>query len=98
MPTVVVPFRGPAGKQRLAPLPAPERALLAQAMLADVLAAVREIADAVVVAPADAHAAAAQAGATRVVRDPGGGQRAAVAAVLADAAADGPALVVNADL
>ena len=96
MPTVVVPFRGPAGKQRLAPLPAPERALLAQAMLADVLAAARGIAEPLVVAPVEAHAVAAQAGATRVVADPGGGQGAAVAAALA--MADGAALVVNADL
>jgi len=96
MPTVVVPFRGPAGKQRLAPLPAPERALLAQAMLADVLAAARGIAEPLVVAPVEAHAVAAQAGATRVVADPGGGQGAAVAAALA--MAEGAALVVNADL
>src|SRR6476646_5512074 len=39
MPPVVVPFRGEPAKQRLAPAPEDVRTALAQAMLADVLAA-----------------------------------------------------------
>ena|SRR5437899_1594543 len=39
MPTVVVPFRGEDAKLRLAPLPEEARGALAEAMLADVLAA-----------------------------------------------------------
>jgi 2-phospho-L-lactate guanylyltransferase (CobY/MobA/RfbA family) len=39
MPTVVVPFRGENAKRRLAPLPEAARTALAEAMLADVLAA-----------------------------------------------------------
>lgn len=96
MPTIVVPFSGPDGKRRLAPLPRPERALLAQAMLADVLAACRGLGEPVVVAPESAHASAARAGATVLVTDPGGGQGEAVAAGLAGAT--GAVLVVNADL
>jgi 2-phospho-L-lactate guanylyltransferase (CobY/MobA/RfbA family) len=38
MPTIVVPFRGTNGKQRLAPLADGARAALSLAMLADVLA------------------------------------------------------------
>ena len=96
MPTVVVPFSGPTGKRRLAPLPGPERALLAQAMLADVLAACRDLGRTVVVAPESGRLAAERAGADVVVADPGEGQGAAVAAGLAYA--DGAVLVVNADL
>jgi 2-phospho-L-lactate guanylyltransferase len=96
MMTVVVPFSGPAGKRRLAPLPGPERALLAEAMLADVLAACRNLGEPVVVAPESGRIAAERAGATRIVADPGGGQGAAVAAALAGA--EGAVLVVNADL
>ena len=63
MPTVVVPFSGPTGKRRLAPLPGPERALLAQAMLADVLAACRDLGRTVVVAdPGEGQGAAVAAG------------------------------------
>jgi 2-phospho-L-lactate guanylyltransferase len=43
MPTVVVPFRGENAKQRLAPLPEAAREALAQAMLADVLAACERV-------------------------------------------------------
>jgi 2-phospho-L-lactate guanylyltransferase len=96
MPTIVVPFRGPAGKQRLAPLPARERAAFARAMLADVLAAAAAVGRTLVVAPVDAHDVAASAGATELVVDPGHGQGSAVAAALAGAR--GPVLVVNADL
>jgi 2-phospho-L-lactate guanylyltransferase len=98
MPTVVVPFSGPAGKRRMAPLPGPERALLAQAMLADVLAACRGLGRTVVVAPESGRLAAERAGADVVVADPCDGQGAAVAAGLAHADRDGAVLVVNADL
>src|SRR4051794_23856714 len=97
MPTIVVPFRGLHGKQRLAPLPEPARAALAAAMLADVVAAANAVGTTVVVAPHDARQAVEDAGAARFVADPGSGQGAAVAAGLAELA-DEPALVVNADL
>ncbi len=88
MPTVVVPFRA-TGKSRL---PGPVRAVLAQAMLADVVAAALVIGRSLVVTD---EPAAVPDGA-EVVTDPGGGQGAAVAAALAHV--DGHALVVNADL
>jgi 2-phospho-L-lactate guanylyltransferase len=97
MPTIVVPFHGPAGKQRLAPLAHSARAELAAAMLADVLAAAERLGPTVVVAPVAAHAAALAAGAGVVVADPGTGQGDAVAAALAALAA-GQVAVVNADL
>ena len=43
MPSVVVPFRGGSAKQRLAPIPEDVRATLADAMLADVLAACKAV-------------------------------------------------------
>jgi 2-phospho-L-lactate guanylyltransferase len=97
MPSIVVPFHGPGGKQRLAPLAQPVRAALAAAMLADVLAAAQAVAPTRVVAPDDARQIALAAGATDVVADPGLGQGEAVRAAL-DALADGPVLIVNADL
>jgi 2-phospho-L-lactate guanylyltransferase len=97
MPTIVVPFHGPSGKQRLAPLPHADRAALAAAMLADVLAAARPLGPTVVVAPGDAHDVAAAAGATELVADPGTGQGDAVHAALASLSA-GPVAIVNADL
>jgi 2-phospho-L-lactate guanylyltransferase len=100
MPTIVVPFRGPGGKQRLGPLSASARAALAGAMLGDVLAACAEVGRTVVVAPDDAYEQArAAAGGVPVelVRDPGRGQGPAVAAAL-ERVVDGPVLVVNADL
>ena len=100
MASIVVPFRGLEGKQRLAPLPDRIRAAVADAMLADVLAACAEVGPTLVVAPESAHEAvrrAVPAAGVEVVADPGHGQGAAVAAALASVA-DGPALVVNADL
>lgn len=98
MPTIVVPFRGPGGKQRLAPLQEPARRSVAAAMLADVLAACVEVGRTLVVAPADAVEDVAAAGAgVELVPDPGRGQGAAVAAALAPVQG-GPVLVVNADL
>jgi 2-phospho-L-lactate guanylyltransferase len=97
MPTIVVPFHGPGGKQRLAPLAHASRAQLAAAMLADVLAAAAPLGRSLVVAPADARDVVAAAGADDLVADPGTGQGDAVAAALAAVVA-GPVLIVNADL
>jgi 2-phospho-L-lactate/phosphoenolpyruvate guanylyltransferase len=94
MPAVVVPFRGEGAKLRLAPLDAADRRDLALAMLADVLAACRRLGPVTVVTgDPDARALAEELGAA-VQADPGGGQGAAVASALAE----GPTLVVNADV
>jgi len=96
MATIVVPFRGSDPKQRLA-VDDPARRALADAMLADVVAAASAVGDVLVVAP---PGAAVPSGAT-LVPDPHRGQGAAVAAGLAAATAAGlpaPYLVVNADL
>jgi 2-phospho-L-lactate guanylyltransferase len=96
MPPLVVPFRGVKGKSRLGPLPREARSALALAMLRDVVAACTAVGPTFVVA-----AAGTDPGPATLVRDPGGGQGAAVQAGL-DAAAlaggAGPLLVVNADL
>jgi 2-phospho-L-lactate/phosphoenolpyruvate guanylyltransferase len=96
MAAIVVPFRGAGGKQRLGPLTDDEREALALAMLEDVLAACRSVADTVVVTSDDDGAAVADELGARVVEDPGKGQGAAVAAALRELA--GHALVVNADV
>jgi 2-phospho-L-lactate guanylyltransferase len=96
MPTVVVPFRGAAGKSRLRAPSAEVRAAIAEAMLEDVVAACMEVGPTFVVAPTDGF----PAGVTYVA-DPGHGQGAAVAAGLDAAVVAGgaaPFLVVNADL
>jgi 2-phospho-L-lactate guanylyltransferase len=96
MATIVVPFRGSDPKQRLA-VDDPARRALADAMLADVVAAAAAVGDVLVVAP---PGAAVPSGAT-LVPDPHRGQGAAVEAGLAAATAAGlpaPYLVVNADL
>jgi 2-phospho-L-lactate guanylyltransferase len=97
MPTVVVPFRGAEGKSRLVELPHELRAAVAEAMLADVLAACAGLGSVYVVSstyvPLD--------GLVTLVAEPGDGQGAAVRAALDAAAGDaapGPYLVVNADL
>jgi 2-phospho-L-lactate/phosphoenolpyruvate guanylyltransferase len=96
MPTLIVPFRGAAGKSRLS-LPTPAaRTAIARAMVADVVAACVSVGATYVVTPDDVTLAYAT-----VVPDPGGGQGAAVEAGLDAAAATGEAtvyLVVNADL
>ena len=97
MPSLVVPFRGAKGKSRLGPLPAKARAELAEAMLADVVAACAAVGPTFVVGPPWLALEGA-----RLVADPGGGQGAAVragleAALLGSGGA-GPFLVVNADL
>jgi 2-phospho-L-lactate guanylyltransferase len=96
MATVVVPFRRTDPKQRLA-IGEPARRALADAMLADVVAAGVAIGPVLVVAP---KGTPVPAGAT-LVADPRRGQGAAVAAGLAAAAAatlPGPYVVVNADV
>lgn len=100
MASIVVPFRGLEGKQRLAPLPDRIRAAVAEAMLADVLTACAEVGPTLVVVPESAREAVQRglpAAGVDLVADPGEGQGAAVAAALARVA-DGPVLVVNADL
>jgi 2-phospho-L-lactate guanylyltransferase len=97
MPTVVVPFRGAEGKSRLAQLPHELRSAVAEAMLADVLAACAGLGPAYVVTPA---APCLELAAT-LIAEPDGGQGGAVRAGLdaaAAAAAPAPYLVVNADL
>jgi 2-phospho-L-lactate guanylyltransferase len=96
MATVVVPFRGSDPKRRLEPVAEPGRALLAEAMLADVLDAARAVGRVLVVA---SEAPALPAG-VELVADPRRGQGAAVQAALEVAAASSATayLVVNADL
>jgi 2-phospho-L-lactate guanylyltransferase len=91
MATVVVPFRGANGKSRLA-LAESERRELALSMLRRVLAAAADVGDVVLVTDDEE----ARSLAARWVEDPGRGQGAAVQAALAEA--EGPTLVVNADL
>jgi 2-phospho-L-lactate guanylyltransferase len=96
MATIVVPFRGSDPKQRLA-VDDPARRALADAMLADVVAAAAAVGDVLVVAPSGASLPLNVA----PVADPRRGQGAAVEAglVAATAAAlPAPYLVVNADL
>ena len=96
MATIVVPFRGSDPKHRLA-VDDPARRALAEAMLADVVAAAGAVGETLVVAP---DQAGIPAGAV-LVADPRRGQGAAVEAGLAAATAaalPAPYLVVNADL
>ena len=97
MTTVVVPFRSSDPKRRLATLSERGRLRLAEAMLADVLAAAVAVGPVLVVSP---QVIALPEGATHVA-DPRRGQGAAVRAALDAATAAGlpaPYLVVNADL
>jgi 2-phospho-L-lactate/phosphoenolpyruvate guanylyltransferase len=96
MTTIVVPFRGADGKQRIV-APQAVRTQLALAMLGDVVTACVATAPTIVVTgDADGRAVAEEAGA-EVVADPGDGQGAAVAAVLASLP-EAPVVVVNADV
>ena len=97
MATIVVPFRGPGGKQRLAAVSEEARAAIALAMLADVLEACVASAPTVVVTNDAAARDLAEEMGARTVGDPGGGQGAAVTAALASLG-QGVALIVNADL
>jgi 2-phospho-L-lactate guanylyltransferase len=97
MTTVVVPFRSSDPKRRLAALSERGRLRLAEAMLADVLAAAVGVGPVLVVSQ---RAMILPEGAGHVA-DPHRGQGAAVRAALDAAAANGlpaPFLVVNADL
>jgi len=97
MTTVVVPFRSSDPKRRLATLSERGRVRLAEAMLADVLAAAVPVGPVLVVSP---EPIALPEGATHVA-DPRRGQGAAVRAALdaaSAAALPAPYLVVNADL
>jgi 2-phospho-L-lactate guanylyltransferase len=96
MPTVVVPFRGTEGKSRLAGLPLETRAVLREAMLADVLAACEAVGSTYLVTSARDVTTTAT-----LVPDEARGQGAAVVAGLEFAQRAGappPYLVVNADL
>jgi 2-phospho-L-lactate guanylyltransferase len=97
MATVVVPFRSTDPKRRLAAVVEADRVRLAQAMLADVLAAATSLGEVLVVA----NAVPILPSGVRHVADPRHGQGAAVRAALDAALAAGlpaPYLVVNADL
>ncbi|MBA2357271.1 MAG: 2-phospho-L-lactate guanylyltransferase [Actinobacteria bacterium] len=99
MASIVVPFRSPDAKRRLAPLGGDVRAELALAMLGDVLAAAVAVAPTTLVTSASAVAArslATSLGAA-VLTEPRGGQGAAVTAALA-AVPEEPLLVLNADV
>jgi 2-phospho-L-lactate guanylyltransferase len=91
---IVVPFRGPGAKRRLAPMGGRERAELALAMLGDVLAACLAVGETTVVTADDAAVELAEELGAATLPDPGGGQGTAVAAALGS----GTTLVVNADL
>jgi 2-phospho-L-lactate guanylyltransferase len=86
---VVVPYAGAGGKTRLE-LSTDERERLSLAMLGEVLAAAANVGPTWVVSPEPVEGA-------EWIRDPGGGQGAAVEAALEKLGA-GPVVVVNADL
>lgn len=93
---IVIPFRGTAPKQRVA-VSNDVRESLALAMLGDVLMAAVAAGRTLLVTADDlARALAAELGA-ETVDDPGGGQSAAVAAAL-EHVAEGPVVVLNADV
>ena len=96
MTTIVVPFRGVNGKQRLNSLPDALRVELALAMLWDVLAACTTVAPTIVTTSDRAGSATALEHRATVVDDPGVGQGGAVAAALG--AAGKRVMIVNADL
>src|SRR2546421_2315438 len=96
MVTVVIPFAGTEGKTRLHASRRARREV-SLAMLGDVLSAALALgAVRVVTADPDGAALAQDAGA-ELVRDPGGGQGAAVEAALAGLD-PGPIVIVNADV
>ena len=96
MAPIVIPFRGPAGKQRI---DAPEelREQLALAMLGDVVSACLATDRTLVVTRDEEGSELVRELGAELVEDPGGGQGPAVVAGLAELP-DRPALVVNADL
>jgi 2-phospho-L-lactate guanylyltransferase len=96
MTAIVVPFRGNRDKQRIE-APDDLRAQLALAMLGDVVAACVATAPTVVVTADDEAAELVAALGADSLADPGAGQGGAVRAGLATLA-EGPVLVVNADV
>ena len=96
MTHIVVPFRGENGKQRL-DAPDETRTRLSLAMLGDVVAAAIATGRTLVVTGHPGGRAVAEELGAEAVAEPGGGQGAAVAAAL-QRLADGPVLVVNADV
>ena len=96
MTTIVVPFRGVDGKQRLSSLPDPLRIELALAMLWDVLVVCTAVAPTIVTTSDPAGGDIVREHGATLIDDPGGGQGAAVTAALR--ATSGRVLVVNADL
>ena len=96
MPTVIVPFAGVSGKTRISASESVRREV-SLAMLGDVLDACVAVGETRVATPDAEGADLALAAGARPVRDPGGGQGAAVQAALAGLAPE-PVLVVNADL
>jgi 2-phospho-L-lactate guanylyltransferase len=97
MGTIVVPFRGATGKQRLAPVPEDARAELGLAMLGDVVAACVPVAETLVVTGDEDAIRRVEALGARCIADPGRGQGSAVEAGLR-ASAGRPIVVVNGDL
>jgi 2-phospho-L-lactate guanylyltransferase len=97
MVTIVVPFRGPQAKRRLAPMGEQARTELALAMLGDVLAACLPVGETTVVTADGAATELAEELGARTFPDPGRGQGAAVEAALTQYE-PGAILVVNADL
>jgi 2-phospho-L-lactate guanylyltransferase len=96
MTTIVVPFRGASGKQRLSSLPDSLRVELALAMLWDVLVVCTAVAPTIVTTSDPAGGDISLEHGATLIADPGGGQGAAVAAALRGTA--GRVMVVNADL
>jgi 2-phospho-L-lactate guanylyltransferase len=98
MAAIVVPFRGAGPKLRLAPLDEDARAVLALAMLGDVLSACLPVGDTTLVTDdTGGRGLADEVGDVDVLDDPGRGQGAAVAAAL-ERVEPGPVLVLNADV
>lgn len=96
MTTVVIPFAGANGKTRLH-ASRRVRHELSLAMLGDVIAASLPVGRTRVVTGDDDGAVLAESAGATVVRDPGGGQAAAVTAALADVE-PGATLIVNSDV
>ena len=97
MAAIVIPFRGSGGKQRLTGFGEDAHRSIVLAMLADVLAAATEVGRTVVVTADEHGGRVAEEGGAEVVRDPGGGQGAAVAAAIGLFPADA-VLILNADV
>jgi 2-phospho-L-lactate/phosphoenolpyruvate guanylyltransferase len=97
VPSIVVPFRGVSGKQRLGPLSDGARVALSLAMLTDVLAACTVIGETYVVTNDEDGARVARELDALVISDPGNGQGPAVGAALRRIG-ERRTLIVNADV